>query len=104
MNNLASLTLNNVAAIIILGTFILYNLLALPKLIRELLFYSKHGWNFRVESPQKIPLQEGFRQKFSFMPIGIIKIRVFATQVVIALGPIAWLLYPIFRQQLAHVF
>ena len=83
-----SITLNNIVAVAILGGFMLFNLAALPKLIKELVFYSNCGWDLRQESPQKIILQDGFAQRFRYLPIGLIKIRVLVTQLIMGLLPL----------------
>jgi|GEM_PF-3678227 len=84
--------LNESAAIAIFGSFIIYNLLALPKLIRELIFYSKNNWNLQAESSHRIPFQDRFRQQYPKASIGYIKIRVLMMQCLMGLAPIFWTL------------
>ena len=85
-----SVSLNQIVATIVLSSFILYNLLALPKLIRELIFYSRNGWNLKIESPQQIPLQDGFRGRFAFLPIGFVKLKVLFLQTIMGIVPLWW--------------
>ena len=81
------LTVNQIVASAILLIIIAINLPAIPKLFREIQFYYSHDWDFKLDSGLSIPIQDRFAAKFKYLPIGIIKLAVLASQVLLILMP-----------------
>ena len=82
-----TLTFNQIISSIFLIGFIAVNLPAIPKFIRELLFYRANAWDFAKKSSNRVVLQEPLSQKFSFLPIGVLKLLVLSTQIGFVCAP-----------------
>jgi hypothetical protein len=71
--------------------FIAIGLTAIPGLARELRFYRNANWDFSQDSGVQIFRQDDARKKFSFMPLGILKLLYYANRLLlmfIVAGPI----------------
>ena len=71
--------------------FIVIGLTAIPGLLRELRFYKNAKWDFSQDSGVHIFRQNEAKQKFSFIPLGILKLLYYANRLLlmfIVSGPI----------------
>ena len=86
------ITWNQLLASAIILALMGFNFPAIPKLFRELVFYSKCGWKFTEDSGTSFWLQDQLVDRYSFLPIGVIKLMVLSTQVWFFCAPLiaAW--------------
>ena len=65
----------------IIGCILVLNFPAIPKLFREAMFYNSNHWNLKLESGNKLFLQDQFAERFGSLPIGIVKLSLLAVRV-----------------------
>ena len=71
--------------------FIAIGLTAIPGLLRELRFYRNAKWDFSQDSGVRIFRQDEARKRFSFLPLGILKLLYYVNGLLlmfIVAGPI----------------
>ena len=83
-----TITFNNIFAAIVLIAFMGFNLAAIPKLFRQVLFYKSFAWDFSKDSGRVVIFQDGLANRFSSLPIGFVKMKVLLTQIIIGLLPL----------------
>ena len=82
------LSVNQIFSSVFLLTVMGINLPAIPKLISEFSFYRSNGWDFSKESSTKVFLQDSLSEKFSFLPIGVVKLLTLTTQIWFVCAPL----------------
>jgi hypothetical protein len=81
------MTANQAFASILLLALISYNLPAIPRLYRELAFYSSKNWDMSLDSGQQVPLLN-FAPHHKSLPIGKQKLLVLGGQILFIVMPI----------------
>jgi hypothetical protein len=81
------MNLNQIFGSLLVLALIAFNLPAIPKLYKELVFYGSNQWNMKLDSGRPVLLQDRLMVRFSKLPLGLIKLGVLANQIVFLLMP-----------------